>query len=82
MYIALLFAILLVIAVLAFFEDEEIQSRGWLLLALATVLTEALGLYSAVSRYSGTTSLALDAATKPFIGSPILLANIPAARLP
>ncbi|MBR4849069.1 MAG: EpsG family protein [Bacteroidaceae bacterium] len=39
MYIALLFAILLVIAVLAFFEDEEIQNRGWLLLALATVLT-------------------------------------------
>lgn len=39
MYIALLFAILLFIAVLAFFEDEEIQSRGWLLLALATVLT-------------------------------------------
>ena len=38
MYIALLFVILLVIAVLAFFEDEEIQSRGWLLLALATVL--------------------------------------------
>lgn len=39
MYIILLFAILLVIAVLAFFEDEEIQNRGWLLLALATVLT-------------------------------------------
>ena len=39
MYIALLFVILLVIAVLAFFEDEEIQSRGWLLLALAIVLT-------------------------------------------
>lgn len=39
MYIILLFAILIVIAVLAFFEDEEIQNRGWLLLALATVLT-------------------------------------------
>ena len=39
MYIALLFAILLFIAVLAFFEDEEIQNRGWLLLSLAIVLT-------------------------------------------
>lgn len=39
MYIILLFAILLVIVVLAFFEDEEMQNRGWLLFALATVLT-------------------------------------------
>ena len=39
MYIALLFAILLAIVVLAFFEDEEMQSRGWLLIVLATVLT-------------------------------------------
>ncbi len=39
MYVALLFAILAVIAVLAFFEDEEMQSRGWLLMALAIVLT-------------------------------------------
>ena len=39
MYIALLFVILLAIIVLAFFEDEEIQSRGWLLLALVAVLT-------------------------------------------
>jgi hypothetical protein len=39
MYIALLFLILLAIAVLAFFEDDEMQSRGWLLIALATVLT-------------------------------------------
>ena len=39
MYVALLFVILLAIAVLAFFEDEEIQERGWLLFALAAVLT-------------------------------------------
>ena len=39
MYIALLFALLLAIVVLAFFEDEEMQSRGWLLIVLATVLT-------------------------------------------
>ena len=39
MYVALLFVILLAIAVLAFFEDEEIQKRGWLLFALAAVLT-------------------------------------------
>ena len=39
MYVVLLFAILSVIAVLAFFEDEEIQGRGWLLFLLATVLT-------------------------------------------
>ena len=39
MYVALLFAMLAVIAVLAFFEDEEIRSRGWLLFLLATVLT-------------------------------------------
>lgn len=39
MYVALLFVILSVIAVLAFFEDDEIQGRGWLLFVLATVLT-------------------------------------------
>ena len=39
MYIALLFAILLAIAVLAFFEDEKMQRKTWLLLAVASLLT-------------------------------------------
>ena len=39
MYIALLFAILLAIAVLAFFEDDKVLRRGWLLFLLATILT-------------------------------------------
>ena len=39
MYIALLFAILLAIVVLAFFEDEKMQSKTWLLFALASLLT-------------------------------------------
>lgn len=39
MYIVLLFAILLLLVFLAFFEDEEIQSKSWLLLLIAMILT-------------------------------------------
>ena len=39
MYVAILFVILLVIAFLAFFEDEKIQAQTWLLIVVAAVLT-------------------------------------------
>lgn len=39
MYVALLFLIVLIVVVLAFFEDERIQAKKWLLLAIATILT-------------------------------------------
>ena len=39
MYTAILFVILLVIVVLAFFEDEKIQGNVWLLVCLGAVLT-------------------------------------------
>ena len=39
MYITILFIVLIVLAVLAFFEDDEIQAQTWLLVVVAVVLT-------------------------------------------
>ena len=42
MYVAILFVILALLVILAFFEDDEIQSRRWLLLIVAIVLTSCV----------------------------------------
>ena len=39
MYIAILFVVLAVLVVLAFFEDDEIQNKKWLLIVVALILT-------------------------------------------
>ena len=39
MYVTLLFVIVLIVVVLAFFEDERIQAQEWLLFTIAIVLT-------------------------------------------
>ena len=51
-------------------------------MALDMVRFEGLGSKCAVARYFGTMSFLLQAATNLPIGTPILLANIPALRLP
>src|SRR5262249_37639097 len=51
-------------------------------IALATVFTDARGLYSPVRRYSGTTSLTFVAAANRSTGRPIRLAMRPAVRFP
>jgi len=51
-------------------------------IALATVFTDARGVYVPVRRYSGTTSLTFVAATKRSTGSPMRLAIRPAVRFP
>ena len=42
MYIAILFIVLIVLAILAVFEDDEIQAQTWLLVVVATVLSKTL----------------------------------------
>ncbi len=65
--------------------SQSIRSKllGWpTSIALAIVRSEGRGVKRPVTRYSGTTSLTLVAATKRVIGSPARFAINPAVRLP
>src|SRR5687767_12266436 len=64
-------------------HDMRSKLLGWpTSIALAIVGTEGRGANRPVARYSGTTSLALVAATNRLIGSPARLVIRPAVRFP